>query len=98
MASITGIYFMNTLLKALKTLHVWLHFLVIFALSLLPIITSADIVSSFVYMPLGYLLLAFISFNIENKLNSYLTLVNDVAPKMKEKKCLIYRGICCLHS
>lgn len=89
---------MKTLLRAIKTLHLWLHFLVIITLSLLPILTNADIIISLVYLPVGFLMLAFISFNIENKLNSYLTFINEQAPKVKEEKCLIYRGICCLHS
>ena len=89
---------MKTLLESIKTLHLWLYFSLILALSLLPILTNAEIISSFVYLPLAYLLLGIISFNIDNKLNKYLALINTQEPNVKEKKCLIYRGFCCLHS
>lgn len=89
---------MKTLIESIKTLHLWLHFSLIFALSLLPILTKTEIISNLVYLPVGYLVLAFISFNIENSLNKYLTLLDVEKPKLKEKKCLIYRGFCCLHS
>jgi len=89
---------MKTLIKSIKTLHLWLHFLLIFAFSLIPILTNAEIITSLVYFPLGYLLLAIISFNIENKLNKYLTGLDNEKPKRKKSACLIDRGICCLHT
>lgn len=89
---------MIILIKSIKTLFLWLYFLFIFTLALLPILTNAEITSSFVYLALAYLALAIISFNIENKLNKYLTQIDREEVKVKEKKCLIYRGICCLHS
>lgn len=97
-ALITEINIMITLIKSIKTLLLWLYFLLIFTLALLPILTSAEITSSFVYLALAYLALAIISFNIENKLNKYLSGIDKDEVKVKEKKCLIYRGICCLHS
>jgi uncharacterized membrane protein len=99
---ITGIYSMKTFIQSIKILHIWLHFLLILALSLLPILTNAEIISSFLYIPVGYLALIIISFNIENKLNKYLNVIAAQEPAIekarKAKRCLIYRGVCCLHS
>ena len=89
---------MKTLIKSIKALHLLLLFLLISTLSVLPLLTSAEITTSFVYLPLGYLLLGIISFNIENKLNKYEEAINNHEKLFRDKKCLIYRGICCLHS
>ncbi len=97
-ALITEINIMIILIKSIKTLLLWLYLLLIFTLALLPILANAEITSSFVYLALAYLGLAIISFNIENKLNKYLSRIAREEVKIKEKKCLIYRGICCFHS
>jgi uncharacterized membrane protein len=98
----TGVYPMRTFIKSIKILHIWLHFFLILALSLLPILTNAEIITSFLYVPVGYLVLIIISFNIENKLNKYLDDIAAQEPTIekarKSKRCLIYRGVCCFHS
>jgi len=89
---------MKTLIKSIKALHLLLLFLSIFTLAVLPWLTNAEIITSFVYLPLGFLFLGIISFNIENKLNKYEEAINNHEQLFDKKKCLIYRGICCLHS
>ncbi len=92
------IYFMETMIKSIKILHLLSFVSLMLAISLLPILLNAEILTSLLYLPLAYLTLAIISFNIENKLNKYLNEINSQSAKIKAKKCLIYRGICCLHS
>jgi uncharacterized membrane protein len=89
---------MKNFIKSIKILHLWLHFLLIFAFSLLPLLTNVEIITSFVYLPLSYLALAITSLNIENKLNKYLLLLDTENIRVNDRKCLIYPTICCLHS
>lgn len=89
---------MKTMIKSIKVLHLLSFIGLTLALSLLPILFNAEILTSLLYFPLTYLALAIISFNIENKLNKYLSQINTQQAKNDEKKCLIYRGIFCLHA
>ena len=89
---------MKTLIRSIKILHLLLLFLSLCTLSILPLLLNAEITTSFVYLPISFLLLGIISFNIENKLNKYEETINNHQQLFDKKKCLIYRGICCLHS
>jgi hypothetical protein len=89
---------MKTLISSIKTLHLILIFLSLCTLSLLPLLLNAEIITNLIYLPIGYILLGIISFNIENKLNKYQEVINNQEQQFNNKKCLIYRGICCLHS
>ncbi len=89
---------MKTLIRSIKILHLLLLFLSLCTLSILPLLLNAEITTSFVYLPISFLLLGIISFNIENKLNKYEETINNHQQLFDKKKCRIYRGICCLHS
>ena len=79
---------MKTMIQSIKILHLLLIVSLILLISLLPILINAEILTNLLYLPLAYLALAITSFNIENAQSA----------KGEAKKCLIYRGICCLHA
>tara|TARA_R110000822_G_scaffold151085_4_gene290183 strand:- start:7912 stop:8181 length:270 start_codon:yes stop_codon:yes gene_type:complete len=89
---------MKTMIQSIKILHLLLIVSLILLISLLPILINAEILTNLLYLPLAYLALAITSFNIENKLNKYITQINAQSAKGEAKKCLINRGICCLHA
>jgi len=66
---------METMIKSIKILHLLSFVSLMLAISLLPILLNAEILTSLLYLPLAYLTLAIISFNIEN--NKTMALVGE---------------------
>ncbi len=86
---------MTLLINAIKYFYRVLFSLLSMTLVLYPVINEASIAYSLVYIPSTLLLFALLSLAIE-------CFLDEQAFKLvilkKAKKCLVTRGLCCLHS
>jgi hypothetical protein len=87
---------MNSLVHFLRYFHRLILIVVLLLTAITPIIFN-ETVYTFLYLPVFLIFIGILSMNIDNWLNKYEIRAISHRKTKITRKCIIKRGICCLH-
>jgi len=88
---------MKSFILFTKYFHRFTLITILILTGITPIIFKEHILYIFLYLPTLLVLTAILSVNIENWLNKYNHSAIKQQKQKRKQKCIIKRGLCCLH-
>jgi len=81
----------------IKYFHRFTLITILLLTAITPMIFKEHILYVFLYLPVLLVMTAILSVNIENWLNKYNYNATKPQKQKRNQKCIIKRGLCCLH-